>query len=120
MIQEEDVVSLLNLGRGAAIERFDDELQRVLNNIVDPNTTEQVREVNLKVKIKPNGDRDFCTVDVLCSSKLAPSEPFQTRMFVGRTNKGAVATEHNPQQLQLEMDQANKPSVVPIRKEGQQ
>lgn len=118
MIPEEDVVSLLNLGRGAAIERFDDELKRVLDNIIDLNTTEQVREINLKVKIKPNGDRDFCMVDVTCSSKIAPSEPFQTHMFVGRTGKGAVATEHNPQQLQLEIDQANKPSIVPIRKEG--
>ncbi|KAA0888804.1 hypothetical protein [Oryzomonas rubra] len=111
-MEEEDIVSLLNLGRGAAIEKFDDEFKRVLDNVVDLNTTEGVREITLKVKIKPNADRDRCDVSVDCGSKLASVKPFNTMMFVGRTPQGAVATECNPHQLQLDLDATKKLASV--------
>jgi hypothetical protein len=102
---EDDMVSLANLGRGAAIERFDDEFKRVLANILDPNTTPGAREINLRVKIKPNEARDFCTVNVFCTSKVSAAKPFETQFFVGRDSRGIKATEHNPQQMKLGIDQ---------------
>lgn len=47
-------MTLANLGGGAAVERFQEELQKVITNILDPNTEAQAkRSVVLKVTIKP-------------------------------------------------------------------
>lgn len=98
MTQESELVSLANLGHGAAIERFDDEFQRALNNIIDPNTGEGARTITLKVKLKPNNGRTSCTVAVICSSTLACAKPFETQLFVGKDRGTARASEYNPEQ----------------------
>lgn len=91
-------VSLATLANGAAIERFDHELQRVLENIADFNTdAKAVREVNLKVKIKPTDDRSFSVVDIIASSKIAPIKPETTSFYLD----GERATEFNPKQEKL-------------------
>lgn len=114
VVDEHDNLSLLNLARGGAIEQFDLELKRVLDNILDPNTGEGAREIMLKVKIKPEGrDRDLCSVAVGCASKLQPVMPVATRIFVGRDPvHGAVAMEHNPQQMRLELPSSDLPDNV--------
>jgi len=57
MAEEYQVVSLASLCKGAAIERFDDELKKVLENMMDVNTGVGPREIVLKVRLKPNDDR---------------------------------------------------------------
>lgn len=101
MQEASDLVSLANLGRGGAIERFDDEFARALDNVLDVNTGESARTITLKVKLKPNKDRSFCMVDVSCSASLASASPFQTQIFVGKDRGKSIATEHNPEQLKL-------------------
>ena len=101
MVTNEDRVSLANLARGAALERFDDELQRVLNNIADPNTADGARELKLTVKIKPDASRGTGKVEIICSSKTQPAKPCATMIFIGQEGKQAVAFEHNPDQLKL-------------------
>ena len=100
-MKEEEMISLANLGRGACIEKFDDEFQKVLINILDPNTNGGKREINLRVIIKPNQDRNFCTLQVHCTSKLGAVKAFETQMFVGLDVHGPKASEHNPKQLGL-------------------
>jgi hypothetical protein len=100
-VAEEDRTSLLNLGRGSAIERFDDELARVVDNILDVNTTDAARTITLTVTFKPAKDRGRCDVGVKIASKLAPAEPFETVIFVGRDGRGPIAVEHNPDQMKM-------------------
>jgi hypothetical protein len=79
----EDRVNLTNLGRGAAVEAFQHELERVLENVKDPNTEPKlIREITLKVKIKPDESRDCGQVSIQASSKLAPVRLFQTDIFI--------------------------------------
>ncbi len=96
------VLSLANLARGAAIEIFDNQLARVLDNILDPNTTEAAREIHLKVKFKPNDNRDLLEVTTECSSRVSFQVPIKTQIFIGRTAEGIVASEYHPKQLGLE------------------
>lgn len=96
---DEERASLLTLARGAAIERFDDEMQRVLDNIVDPNTRGGVREVSLKVRIKPDDNRVTGNVEIICTSKTQPAQPCSTIFYIGRQGNRGVAFEHNPEQL---------------------
>lgn len=112
MSESESRVSLVNLMGGLAVERFDDELARVLANIVDPNTPAAAkREVTLKLSFKPDKGRDLGQVDIAVSSKLAPAEKVSTRVFIAVTKAGPVATEHNPNQPRLPFDQ---PAVEPL------
>lgn len=111
--------ALEGLAQGAAIERFNDELQRVLNNIVDPNTADGVREITLKVRIKPDDTRETAEVDVICSSKLQHARGVKTRFFIGRDRGQGVAFEHDPKQMQLGLDQnIQKPVLIDGGKRG--
>lgn len=110
----EEPLSLSELGRGAAVERFDDSFQRVLDNIIDPNTDLSARTITLKVTLKPNDNRDQCEVKISCGEKLAGSKPVGTILFVGRGKDGAVAMEHDPKQLQMELDRDRQASAATL------
>lgn len=108
-------VSLDTLGNGAAVERFNYELARVLRNIVDINTDPKaVRSVTLKVSLKPSDERNFAVADIQVTSKLAPIKPATTSMHISEGMAGNVrATEFNPQQQQMPFQQN-----ININKEG--
>ncbi len=95
-------VSLANLMGGLCVERFDDEIRRVLANIADPNTPAAAkRSVTLTVTFKPDKQRDTGKAEVSVSTKLSPAEKVETRLFFALTKDGPVATEYNPHQPAL-------------------
>jgi hypothetical protein len=96
----EQFVSLDTLGQGAAIEKFEDELNRVLENILDPNTKPTAaRSVTLTVTVKPDEDRSFANTMIEVKSKLAPSRAVGTAIYIGRHAGRAVATERDTRQM---------------------
>lgn len=106
---KEDFVSLETLGggspnglSGAAVELFNTEFQRVLDNCLDPNTKATAkREVVLKVIIKPDDDRESCSVEIQANSKLAAVRPYPTNIFLGKEGNRAVAVENDPKQMHI-------------------
>jgi len=112
MSDQEQAVSLATLARGGAIERFDDELRRVLDNILDPNTGDGKRSVIVTVTLKPAEDKRSATVAISCKSKMQGAEPVSTTLFIGRSQGKAAAMEHNPEQMDLAF--AAKTPVVPF------
>lgn len=98
-----EMVTLENIGGGAASEMFQACLEKIIENIVNPNTKpDAVRSITLKMKVKPGKkDRSLCTVELACDEKLAPVMPFETAMFVGMDHGVAAATEYAPQQQTL-------------------
>lgn len=73
----ENVMSLENIGGGAAIEKFDLELERVMDNIGDINTDPKaVREINLKFKFRPDERREHIAIEIISDSKLVKLKPF--------------------------------------------
>jgi hypothetical protein len=113
MVEPRNQLSLVNIGGGVAEELFAEELQKVLDNIVDPNTEEKsVREIVVKVKFKPNGTRSHVDIFVSSASKLGPTKAYPTKAFVGRRTDGTgEAYEHNPEQMQFMFERAQKPSI---------
>lgn len=110
---EESYVSLDTIGQGAAIELFNDELARVLKNILDLNTKPTVtRRITLTVDIKPDEDRSFGTVQIHTQSKLAPSRGVGTAVYIGLKAGEPVATERDNRQLTFD------DNVKSIKKEG--
>jgi hypothetical protein len=117
-MDQEEMVSLCSLAMGACIERFDDELEKVVTNILDPNTDSGTREINLKVKIIPNEERNFCAVRVQCSSRMAAPKSFETHIYIGRDIKGVKITEYHPDQMKLNLKDKNE-KVTLIKSGGE-
>jgi len=89
MYTAEETLTLSNFGQGAVNEIFDRELQRVLKDIMDPNTEATAqREVNLKIVIKPDEERDLGIVGVRASSRLAGSRTFISKLAFGHNKSG--------------------------------
>ena len=111
------VLTMETLAGGGAVEHFERELGRVLENIIDPNTeAKHERAVLLELRIKPAEDRESGVVQVRCRSKLAPPRPLVSQVFVGRREGRLVAVTNDPRQETL-FDQGTA-SVVPITREG--
>ena len=117
-MEQDELVSLCSLAMGAAVERFDDELEKVVQNILDPNTDSGAREISLKVKIIPNEARDFCAVRVLCSSRMASPKSFETHIYIGRDTHGVKITEYHPDQMKLNLKDKNE-KVTLIKSGGE-
>lgn len=99
----EQFVSLETLGQGAAIEMFADELKKVLNNILDPNTKASAkRSITLTLEIKPDEDRSFASTSLEVKSKLAPAKPVGVPIYIGQHAGQSVATERDTRQLRFE------------------
>ena len=91
MFTAEETLTLANFGNGAVNEIFDRELQRVLKDIMDPNTEPTAqREVILKIVIKPDEERDLGVVGVKATSKLAGSRAFISKLAFGHNKSGKV------------------------------
>lgn len=94
MFTNEEAMSLENLGDGAAIEMFNDELQKILDNIVDPNAqAKKDRKIVLTVTIKPDEDRQIGDILIECQGKTAASRAYATRCVIGKAGKRGEARE---------------------------
>lgn len=98
----EEPVTLATLAGGAAMELFDNELAKVVENILDLNTEpDQVRKVVLEVRLKPDGSRKNAAVYVQVSSKIGPFKGCGTMFYFGKHKGRAFAIESNPDQGRL-------------------
>lgn len=116
-MSKKEMVTLDNLGGGAAAEMFQESLKKVIANIVDPNTKpDATRSITLQMKIKPNkNQRDMCVVELSVNEKLATVLPFETAIFVGMKQGEAAATEYAPQQQTL-FDQSTEEKSTGVGK----
>lgn len=113
-----EMVTLDNLCGGGAAELFAEELKKVLENIMDPNTEiSKVRKIVIEVRLAPERDGKSANVSVLVNSKLAPINPTGSRLYFGVKNGKPVAVEYNPQQLTFDAG-APKPVAVFPEKGG--
>lgn len=117
MDKKVEMITLETLGGGAASEMFSGSLEKLIENVVNPNTKpETMRSITLCMKVKPDKkQRTLCVVELSCVEKLAPIVPFETAMFVGMENGVAASTEYSPQQGQLftgEQEGKNESKVI--------
>lgn len=102
MLTKEEPLTLETLADGACLERFNDSLQAVLDNLTDPNTGTKTREVILKVKFKPDEERSFVQILIECTPKLAPASSIASNAYLGKDISGkAIAHEIKRAQLPL-------------------
>ena len=115
MYTAEEKISLNNLGNGAANELFERELDRVLKDILDPNTEATAqREINLKLIFKPDDERDLGATGIKVASKLAGSRVFVTKVAFGRDKVGHVEAREIFSGQQTLFGDNGEEKVIPI------
>lgn len=113
-----EVVTLASIGGGACLELFEREMQSVMRNIADLNTSAATkRKITIEVTITPDDNRQVGFTSVQVTSKLAGVKPVMSTLYFGARKDGTlVAVTNNPAQPSM-FDEQEQPAedVVPMR-----
>lgn len=92
-------MALSEMAGGALQELFDHELDKVIDNISDPNTSiKKSRKITLELKFIPmDENRDLVGVEIIPKTTLAPTEGTTTKMVIGADGEKLVACEYGNQ-----------------------
>ncbi len=105
MTIDERKASILEMARGAILERVDYEMGKVLQNIFDPNTNPtKVRKITVDLTFAPSSDRTFIQVGAVARSKLEPTTMIQTSLAIHIGMNGIPEITENSSQLEGQMD----------------
>lgn len=87
-------INFNEFAQGALAEKANAELQRVFENIADPNTDhKKARKVTITIEMKPNEARDVISTHVTAKSSLAPAKPVETQILLGYSGKKIIGKE---------------------------
>lgn len=106
-------ISLGNICRGAVEEVFQRELNRVLENIRDPNTPEKTkRKLNLEFTFTPYPDRTGAAVSFHVKTNVAMVEPVGGTIHISAAGGRLSAYPRDPRQdvLFTETDSEKHPA----------
>jgi len=114
--------TFLELGGGAALERVDYELARVVENILDPNTpAAKPRKITVTVTYLPDEDRSLIRYDVSVKTALQPTYAIAGAASVYEGAGGVQLVELVPQapgQLDFAGGEQRPPGVIDIKRLG--
>ena len=98
-------VNLEEFAGGALQEKFDDAFEKIVSNMLDPNTPwKNKRKISVEVTLTQNEERSDTSVDVSVVTKLAPVKPIETRMTIGRDLRtGEIYAEEYGKQVRGQM-----------------
>lgn len=112
--------SILEMAQGAIMEACNVEVTKVMENIMDPNTSAtKKREVNIKLTFEPSADRSQINVSAQAMAKLQPCNAVQTALYCGKDIKSgsiqAVELVPNiPGQINLDGGVEEQPKELKI------
>lgn len=80
------VNSILDFADGASVERINYELQKILENVVHPNTDDKARKLTIEITITPQNDRRTVSLKTVVKKSLRPTSAVQTQMVFQNIN----------------------------------
>lgn len=109
--------SILQMARGAILERTDYEMSRVLDNILDVNThPTKKRKVTITVELQPDDERRTIAVSVTAKSTLAPTNPVVTSLYVADQDSIVEMVPQVPGQMGLDETEQEAPPLLKLIK----
>jgi len=119
-MNDERKKNFLEIGRGAMLERFDYELDRIVDNIIDPNTpAEKPRKIQLTITFTPDATRKHIKHEVVVKSTPQPTSPIagSTAIIEGADGVSLVElTAQIPGQYDLSGNESRQPDIIQLRK----
>lgn len=115
--------SIMQMAGGAFLERVDYEMEKVVENILDPNTkATKTRKITVTIELTPDDDRSKIDVNVTAKSTLVPTNPVGTSLaFVNNANGEGLLAEMTPQipgQLFLDGTEQEEPAILRLANGG--
>ena len=116
--QNNDAISIIQMARGAVIERIDLEMYKIMENIQDLNTEpSKERSLTITVKMRPDNNRENVKVAYEVKSKLAPAAAIETSLYCGDYMGEPYAVENVPQipgQQAMAEEEQEPPKLVAL------
>lgn len=115
--------SIMQMAGGAFLERVDYEMNKVVDNILDPNTKPtKTRKITVTIELTPDDERSKINVNVTAKSTLAPTNPVGTTLaFMSDKNGEPTLAEmvpHIPGQLFLNGGEQEEPKILKLYANG--
>lgn len=109
--------SILQMARGAIQERADYEMSRLMENILDANTSATAkRKLTITMELRPDDDRQTIMVSCTAKSTLAPTNPVTTSLYVADEDNVVEMVPQIPGQQRLDgAEQEAPPSLKLIK-----
>lgn len=106
---------------GAVSERIQDAVQKVYENIADPNTeVDKARKLTIELIFKPSkADREMVDVQVVAKTTLQPRKAISSTMVIAKDGNGTVMAqewEKNVMRGQQEISVPETTGIVDFQK----
>ena len=106
--------SIIDMARGAIKERVDYEMTRVVENILDPNTSATAaRKITITLNLKPDDTRQNIAVSV-AKSTLAATNPVTTALYVADEESIVEMIPQIPGQLAVDASEQEAPPMLKL------
>jgi hypothetical protein len=87
-------LQLSKIKDGALQEKFEREMSKVLDNLLDQNTDPtKKRKVQINIEFVTDKERELMKTQIEVKSTLAPQNPVFTNILFGEDDEGIVANE---------------------------
>lgn len=109
--------SILQMARGAIMERADYEVSRIMQNILDPNTSATaVRKITLTLSFKPDDTRQNVTLSCTAKPTLAATSPIVTMLYASDEETVTEMLPQIPGQFSMDGQEQEAPATMKIIK----
>ena len=108
--------SVLEMAQGAIAERADYEMARIIDNILDPNTAPTKKRVlTLTLEIHPDAERRNLRMICTAKSKLEPTNPVATALYVANGEMGEMTVVELTLQIPGQIDAYGGEQQPPVQ-----
>ena len=109
--------SILQMARGAIMERADYEVSRIMQNILDPNTSATaVRKVTLTLSFKPDDTRQNIALSCTAKPTLAATNPIVTMLYASDEETVTEVLPQIPGQFSMDGLEQEPPATLRVIK----
>lgn len=109
--------SILEMARGAFLERTDYEMNRILENILDANTQATAkRKLTITLEFKPDDGRQTIAVSCAAKSTLAHTNPVVTSLYIADEDNVVEMVPQVPGQYAIDGTEQDAPPSLKIIK----
>lgn len=109
--------SILEMARGAFLERVDYVMTDVMANIQDPNTSATAkRKLTITLEFQPDDDRQTVSVKCVAKPTLAPTNPVVTSLYVADEDNVVEMVPQVPGQYAMDGTEQEAPPSLKIIK----
>ena len=116
-------LGVLEMAMGAIAEITDYEVERVVANIIDPNTNATAkRKITITLTFAPDDYRQQIGMDAQAKTTLAPIQPVRTSLCITKGRDGSLLlaemTPQVPGQVDMDGDESPVPAMARVGRAG--